>query len=104
MKQEADREIARQLCAQADGVIEGCAPGVMERLGLGPDDLRTNNARLVYGRMTGWGQTGPRATQAGHDFNYAALTGALWYASGAGDRLKHRQRLWAILVAARSIW
>ena len=60
---------------QADGVIEGLRPGVMERLGLGPDDLRTNNARLVYGRMTGWGQTGPRAKQAGHDFNYAALTG-----------------------------
>ena len=86
LKQEADRTIARQLCAQADGVIEGLRPGVMERLGLGPDDLCTTNARLVYGRMTGWGQTGPRAKQAGHDFNYAALTGALWYASGAGDR------------------
>ncbi|NDI14209.1 MAG: CoA transferase, partial [Rhodobacteraceae bacterium] len=79
LKQEADREIARQLCLKADGVIEGLRPGVMERLGLGPDDLRGTNARLVYGRITGWGQTGPRAKQAGHDFNYAALTGALWY-------------------------
>ncbi len=86
LKQEADRAIAHQLCATADGVIEGLRPGVMERLGLGPEDLRATNARLVYGRMTGWGQTGPRAIQAGHDLNYAALTGALWYASVAGER------------------
>ena len=86
LKEEVYREIARRVGVNADGVIEGFCTGVILRLGLGPDDLRTTNAHLVYGRMTGWGQTGPRAKQAGHDFNYAALTGALWYASGAGDR------------------
>ena len=86
LKVDADRDIARRLCRHAEGVIEGLRPGVMERLGLGPEDLRVDHDALVYGRMTGWGQTGPRAHLAGHDFNYAALTGAMWYASGAGDR------------------
>jgi len=68
---------ALDLAARADVVIEGFRPGVMERLGLGPDVLLALNPRLVYGRMTGWGQTGPLAQAAGHDINYIALTGAL---------------------------
>ena len=67
----------RQLIAAADGLIEGYRPGVMERLGLGPDDCLAANPRLVYGRMTGWGQTGPLASTAGHDINYLSLSGAL---------------------------
>lgn len=69
--------LARSLVASADGLIEGLRPGVMERLGLGPDDVMKENPNLVYGRMTGWGQTGPYAHVAGHDINYIALTGAL---------------------------
>lgn len=69
--------IARQLCAKADGIIEGFRPGVMEGLGLGPEVLLADNPALIYGRMTGWGQTGPYAPYAGHDINYIALGGAL---------------------------
>lgn len=65
------------VCDKADVLIEGFRPGVMERLGLGPDVMLERNPRLVYGRMTGWGQTGPLAKAAGHDINYIALTGAL---------------------------
>src|SRR5438067_11955061 len=61
----------------ADALIEGFRPGVMERLGLGPDLVQARNPRLVYGRMTGWGQEGPLAQAAGHDINYISLTGAL---------------------------
>lgn len=68
---------ARRLIAAADGLIEGYRPGVMERLGLGPDECIKANPRLVYGRMTGWGQTGPLAPTAGHDINYLSLSGAL---------------------------
>jgi alpha-methylacyl-CoA racemase len=68
---------ARNLCHTADGVIEGFRPGVMERLGLGPDILLADNPKLVYGRMTGWGQTGPWSQVAGHDINYIALSGVL---------------------------
>ncbi len=67
----------RQLCEHADGLIEGFRPGVAERLGVGPDDCLARNPRLVYGRMTGWGQDGPLAQVAGHDINYIALSGAL---------------------------
>lgn len=66
-----------KLVEKADGLIEGFRPGVMERLGLGPDICLARNERLVFGRMTGWGQDGPLAKAAGHDINYAALTGAL---------------------------
>ncbi len=66
-----------RLCETADALVEGFRPGVMERLGLGPDIVSARNPRLVYGRMTGWGQHGPMAQQAGHDINYIALTGAL---------------------------
>jgi len=66
-----------ELVRTADVVIEGMRPGVTERLGLGPDDCRAVNQRIVYGRMTGWGQSGPLAHAAGHDMNYIAITGAL---------------------------
>lgn len=80
LKDASDLEIARALIKQADGLIEGFRPGVMERLGLGPEECHAANPELVYGRMTGWGQTGPRAQQAGHDLNYIATSGALFYA------------------------
>ncbi len=70
-------EAALKLIESADALIEGFRPGVMERLGLGPDVCLARNPKLVYGRMTGWGQTGPLANAAGHDINYIALTGAL---------------------------
>lgn len=79
LKAEADLRVARALIRSADGLIEGMRPGVMERLGLGPEEARALNPRLVYGRMTGWGQEGPRARQAGHDLNYLGLSGALFY-------------------------
>jgi alpha-methylacyl-CoA racemase len=69
--------IVRDLAKSADGLFEGNRPGVMERLGLGPDALLAVNPKLVYGRMTGWGQTGPLANAAGHDINYIALSGVL---------------------------
>jgi len=69
----------------ADALIEGMRPGVMERLGLGPDTCLARNPRLVYGRMTGWGQDGPLAQAAGHDINYIALSGALWFAGAPGQ-------------------
>lgn len=78
--------LARKLCASADGIIEGFRPGVMERLGLGPDELLKDNPKLVYGRMTGWGQTGPYAPWAGHDINYIALGGALAHFGRAGGK------------------
>jgi len=70
-------EVVRRLAANSDGLIEGYRPGVMERLGLGPDVLLKANPGLVYGRVTGWGQDGPLAQEAGHDINYIALTGLL---------------------------
>jgi crotonobetainyl-CoA:carnitine CoA-transferase CaiB-like acyl-CoA transferase len=76
---------ARALIARADVVIEGMRPGVMERLGLGPEAMQALNPRLVYGRMTGWGQTGPLAQTAGHDLGYLARSGAAWYASPPGQ-------------------
>ncbi|MEM7253100.1 MAG: CaiB/BaiF CoA-transferase family protein [Pseudomonadota bacterium] len=77
LKHPDGAEAAMRLCDAADVLIEGFRPGVMERLGLGPDVLMARNPRLVYGRMTGWGQDGPIAHTAGHDINYIALTGAL---------------------------
>ncbi len=70
-------EVALKLIAQSDALLEGFRPGVMEKLGLGPDVTLARNPKLVYGRMTGWGQTGPLSQAAGHDINYIALTGAL---------------------------
>jgi alpha-methylacyl-CoA racemase len=77
LKREECREVVRRLARRADGLIEGYRPGVMERLGLGPDDLLKANLKLVYGRVTGWGQEGPLAQEAGHDINYVALSGLL---------------------------
>jgi alpha-methylacyl-CoA racemase len=77
LKEEADLDLARTLIEKADVLIEGFRPGVMERLGLGPDEALALNPRLIYGRMTGWGQSGPLAHAAGHDLNYIAVTGAL---------------------------
>ena len=86
LKQPAQQEEARRLVARADIVLEGFRPGVMERLGLGPDVLIADNPPLVYGRMTGWGQSGPLAAAAGHDINYIAVTGALDAVRGADGR------------------
>ena len=77
LKSRKGVEAALLLASRADALIEGFRPGVMERLGLGPEALVTRNPRLVYGRMTGWGQQGPLAPRAGHDINYIALTGIL---------------------------
>ncbi|HUF55012.1 MAG TPA: CaiB/BaiF CoA-transferase family protein [Thermohalobaculum sp.] len=77
LKAEADVALARRLIAAADGLIEGLRPGVMERLGLGPGPCLEANPRLVYGRVTGWGQEGPLARAPGHDINYIALVGVL---------------------------
>jgi alpha-methylacyl-CoA racemase len=77
LKKSEDREEALALVSHADVVLEGNRPGVMEKLGLGPDVCLQLNPKLVYGRMTGWGQDGPLAPRAGHDINYIALTGAL---------------------------
>jgi alpha-methylacyl-CoA racemase len=78
LKNPAGRDLVLELCEQADVLIEGFRPGVTERLGLGPDDVAKRNPRLVYGRMTGYGQDGPNAQRAGHDINYIAVSGALW--------------------------
>jgi alpha-methylacyl-CoA racemase len=86
LKQPSGVAVARDLCKSADGLIEGFRPGVMERLGLGPDLLLADNPKLVYGRMTGWGQNGPRAHTAGHDINYIALSGVLDCVGRAGER------------------
>ena len=84
LKAPDDLAAARALIAAADVLIEGMRPGVMERLGLGPEAMAALNPRLVYGRMTGWGQTGPLAQRAGHDLAYLARSGAAWYASPPG--------------------
>lgn len=77
LKQAADLSVLLQLAEKADALFEAFRPGVAERLGFGPEVCLARNARLVYGRMTGWGQTGPLARAAGHDINYIALAGAL---------------------------
>lgn len=86
LKSEAGRALVLRLVADADVLIEGMRPGVMERLGLGPAECHAANPRLVYGRMTGWGQDGPLAQRAGHDTNYVAVAGALWGSSPADVR------------------
>lgn len=84
LKQPAAVDVVRRLVAQADVLVEGFRPGVAERLGLGPEDCQAINPRLVYGRMTGWGQDGPLAQTAGHDIDYLALSGALHLIGRAG--------------------
>jgi alpha-methylacyl-CoA racemase len=86
LKSVAGRDLVLELCEQADVLIEGFRPGVTERLGLGPDDAWRHNQRLVYGRMTGYGQVGPLSQRAGHDINYVAISGALWPVGRAGER------------------
>ncbi|TPL79988.1 CaiB/BaiF CoA-transferase family protein [Mesorhizobium sp. B2-3-12] len=85
LKDAGDVAVLMRLIATADGLIEGFRPGVMERLGLDPDACHAANPKLVYGRMTGWGQDGPLAATAGHDMNYTGVSGALWYASPPGE-------------------
>lgn len=85
LKAPGASELILRLVESCDALIEGMRPGVMERLGLGPDECLARNARLVYGRMTGWGQSGPLAQSAGHDLNYIALSGALWYSGQPGQ-------------------
>ena len=77
LKSDEGRELVLKLVARADVLIEGYRPGVTERLGLGPEQCHEVNDRLIYARMTGWGQTGPRSQQAGHDINYISLNGIL---------------------------
>jgi alpha-methylacyl-CoA racemase len=84
LKQPAAKEVVLRLLDKADVVLEGFRPGVMERLGFGPDVCHARNPKLVYGRITGWGQHGPLAQSAGHDLNYIALTGML-HAMGRAD-------------------
>src|SRR4051812_2441354 len=77
LKKDSAKEAALELIARADALIEGMRPGVMEKLGIGPEPALQRNPKLVYGRMTGWGQSGPLAPRAGHDINYIALAGVL---------------------------
>ena len=85
LKDPADLGVVKALIARSDALIEGFRPGVMERLGLGPDVARALRPSLVYGRVTGWGQAGPRALEAGHDLNYLSLAGAAHFASPPGQ-------------------
>ncbi len=85
LKKPEGIEAALSLIEKADGLLEGFRPGVMERLGVGPEVALQRNPKLVYGRMTGWGQTGPWASMAGHDIDYIALTGALHTMGRAGE-------------------
>jgi len=85
LKQPRARLLLLELVDKADALIEGFRPGVMERLGLGPDDCMARNPKLVYGRVTGWGQTGPLSQAAGHDLNYVALSGMLHAMGRAGS-------------------
>ncbi len=86
LKNPAGTQLVLRLAEQADVLIEGFRPGVAERLGLGPDDVAARNPRLVYGRMTGYGQDGELSSRAGHDINYIALSGALWTIGRSEDR------------------
>src|ERR1700728_129034 len=85
LKQPDAVQTALEMVGKADALLEGFRPGVAERLGLGPEPCHAANPRLIYGRMTGWGQHGPFAQEAGHDINYLALTGAL-HCIGYADR------------------
>ena len=86
LKRPEGTEVVLRLCEKADALFEGFRPGVTERMGLGPDQCLARNPRLVYGRMTGWGQTGPLNKAAGHDINYISLSGALHAIGRAGQR------------------
>ncbi|WGL54013.1 CaiB/BaiF CoA-transferase family protein [Nocardioides sp. BP30] len=92
LKQPDGRDLVLRMVRGADVLIEGLRPGVMERLGLGPEHCADVNDRLIYGRMTGWGQDGPLSHTAGHDITYAALTGAL-HATGGSDKPRNALNL-----------
>ncbi len=86
LKNPKSIEAVRRIVKSADAIIEGFRPGVMERLGLGPEVLLADNPKLVYGRMTGWGQTGPMASEPGHDINYIAISGVLHALGRTGEK------------------
>lgn len=86
LKTAEGREVFLELVEKADALFEGFRPGVMEKLGLGPEECTARNPRLVYGRMTGWGQTGPLSQAAGHDINYISLSGALAAIGRKGEK------------------
>src|SRR6478609_9012367 len=79
LKHAGGAEVVLRLCERADVLLEGFRPGVAERLGVGPEQCRARNERLVYARMTGWGQTGPLAGEVGHDINNLSVAGVLWH-------------------------
>jgi alpha-methylacyl-CoA racemase len=85
LKSDAGLDAARRLVLRSNALIEGFRPGVMERLGLGPEPMLAANPKLVYGRVTGWGQSGPLSQAAGHDINYVSLTGAMSIAARPGE-------------------
>jgi crotonobetainyl-CoA:carnitine CoA-transferase CaiB-like acyl-CoA transferase len=85
LKQPGAIDVVLRLLEGCNALLEGMRPGTMERLGLGPETCLARQPKLVYGRMTGWGQTGPLAQAAGHDLNYLALSGALWYSGQPGE-------------------
>ncbi len=93
LKSEHGKAFCLEAAAKADVLLEGFRPGVMERLGLGPQELQAVNSRLIYARMTGWGQDGPLAQAAGHDINYIAITGALCAIGRAGETATPPQNL-----------
>jgi alpha-methylacyl-CoA racemase len=86
LKDDDDKALVIKLIRRADVLVEGFRPGVMERLGYGPEDVQSLNPRVIYARMTGWGQTGPRAQRAGHDINYLGVTGFLHAIGRRGER------------------
>jgi len=86
LKSESGKEVILKLCESSDALFEGFRPGVTERLGLGPEDCMARNPKLVYGRMTGWGQEGPMSQAAGHDINYISLAGALHAIGAKGEK------------------
>ena len=100
LKDAAGLATALELVRRADVLIEGFRPGVMERLGLGPEVCLEENPGLVYGRMTGWGQDGPRAREAGHDINYLASVGVLRSIGRRGERRCRRSTSSATTAAA----
>ncbi len=85
LRAPGSKDLVVELACTADLMLEGFRPGVMERLGLGPESLESVNPKLIYGQMTGWGQTGPLAARAGHDINYIAISGALHAIGAAGE-------------------
>ncbi len=85
LKHPGGADVVLRLCEHADVLLEGFRPGVAERLGVGPEQCRTRNTRLVYARMTGWGQTGPLSGDVGHDVNYLSVAGVLWHLGPAGS-------------------